>query len=106
MNVNEVIATDVTQLKVKLGGEKPSLTDDVNKSQSSNDTFPTAMHIAAYTMIVETTIPGIEQLRASLNTKAKAIDSVVKIGRTHLVDATTYPRPRIFRICSSTRLRS
>ena len=91
MNVNEVIANRCHTIEGgKLGeGEKPiHPNDDVNKSQSSNDTFPTAMHIAAYTMIVETTIPGIEQLRASLNTKAKAIDSVVKIGRTHLMDAT------------------
>jgi fumarate hydratase class II len=62
--------------------------DDVNKSQSSNDTFPTGMHIAAYKKIVEITIPGIEQLREVLDKKAKAFSKVIKIGRTHLMDAT------------------
>jgi fumarate hydratase, class II len=62
--------------------------DDVNKSQSSNDTFPTAMHIAAYKMLVETTIPGIEKLRDTLAAKSKAFMHVVKIGRTHFMDAT------------------
>jgi fumarate hydratase class II len=62
--------------------------DDVNKSQSSNDTFPTAMHIAAYKALVENTIPGIEALRNTLNAKAKEYKKVVKIGRTHFMDAT------------------
>jgi fumarate hydratase class II len=62
--------------------------DDVNKSQSSNDTFPTAMHIAAYKILIETTIPGIEKLRNTLDKKAKAFRKVVKIGRTHFMDAT------------------
>jgi fumarate hydratase class II len=62
--------------------------DDVNKSQSSNDTFPTAMHIAAYKILVETTIPGITKLRNTLDKKAKAYKKVVKIGRTHFMDAT------------------
>ena len=62
--------------------------DDVNKSQSSNDTYPTGMHIAAYKMIVECTIPGIEKLRDILQQKSEAFKSVVKIGRTHLMDAT------------------
>jgi fumarate hydratase class II len=62
--------------------------DDVNKSQSSNDTFPTAMHIAAYKMLLETTIPGIEKLRDTLAEKSKAFMEVVKIGRTHFMDAT------------------
>jgi fumarate hydratase class II len=62
--------------------------DDVNKSQSSNDTFPTAMHIAAYKILVETTIPGIEKLRDTLAEKSKAFMHVVKIGRTHFMDAT------------------
>jgi fumarate hydratase class II len=62
--------------------------DDVNKSQSSNDTFPTAMHIAAYKMLVETTIPSIEKLRDTLDQKAKTFMDVVKIGRTHFMDAT------------------
>ena len=91
MNVNEVIANRCHLIAGgKLGeGDKPvHPNDDVNKSQSSNDTFPTAMHIAAYSMIVGTTIPGVEQLRNSLDAKAKSLDSVVKIGRTHLMDAT------------------
>ena len=62
--------------------------DDVNKSQSSNDTYPTGMHIAAYKMVVETTIPGVEQLRDTLKAKSEAFMNVVKIGRTHLMDAT------------------
>src|SRR5699024_9831044 len=62
--------------------------DDVNKSQSSNDTFPTGMHIAAYKKIVEVTIPGVEQLHATLAKKAEEFKDIVKIGRTHLMDAT------------------
>ena len=62
--------------------------DDVNKSQSSNDTFPTGMHIAAYKTIIENTIPGLEQLRDTLEAKSIAFNKVVKIGRTHLMDAT------------------
>ena len=62
--------------------------DDVNKSQSSNDTFPTGMHIAAYTKIVKTTIPGVKQLRNTLKKKSEEFKNVVKIGRTHLMDAT------------------
>src|SRR5690606_26875566 len=62
--------------------------DDVNKSQSSNDTYPTAMHIAAYKMILHTTIPGVEKLRDTLKQKSDAFKDVVKIGRTHLMDAT------------------
>lgn len=91
MNVNEVIANRAhVLLGNKLGeGEKKILpNDDVNKSQSSNDTFPTGMHIACYKMIVEKTIPGIKQLRDSLDAKSKAFKDVVKIGRTHLMDAT------------------
>ena len=91
MNVNEVVAYRAHVLK---GGSlldddkyiKPN--DDVNKSQSSNDTFPTAMHIAAYTMLVEHTIPGILSLRDTLQAKAHKFKDVVKIGRTHLMDAT------------------
>ncbi|MFC3879647.1 class II fumarate hydratase [Algoriphagus namhaensis] len=91
MNSNEVIAY---RGHVLLGGsledEKKKIhpNDDVNKSQSSNDTFPTAMHIAAYKMVVETTIPGVEKLRNTLHTKADAFKDVVKIGRTHFMDAT------------------
>ena len=91
MNVNEVISNRAHQiLGNKLGkGEKlVSPNDDVNKSQSSNDTFPTAMHIAAYKLIVENTIPALEDLRSSINSKVKEFTSIVKIGRTHLMDAT------------------
>lgn len=91
MNVNEVIANRAhVNAGYKIGeGEKTlSPNDDVNKSQSSNDTFPTGMHIACYKMIVDKTIPGIEQLRNTLATKAKEFKDVVKIGRTHLMDAT------------------
>jgi fumarate hydratase class II len=88
MNVNEVIAN---RAKVANGGLlnisiHPN--DDVNKSQSSNDTFPTAMHIAAYKMLIDITIPGIEKLRDTLKVKSEAFKDVVKIGRTHLMDAT------------------
>ncbi len=91
MNVNEVIANRAHVLEGnKLGeGERTlSPNDDVNKSQSSNDTFPTAMHIAAYKIIVENTIPGVEQLRDTLAKKSEEFKDVVKIGRTHLMDAT------------------
>ncbi len=91
MNVNEVIANRAHVLNGgKLGvGDRPvHPNDDANKSQSSNDTFPTAMHIAGYKMIVETTLPGVEQLRDTLDRKAKEMADVVKIGRTHLMDAT------------------
>lgn len=91
MNTNEVIAY---RAHVLLGGSledaKKSIhpNDDVNKSQSSNDTYPTAMHIAAYKMVMETTIPGVQKLRDTLDAKAKAFKDVVKIGRTHFMDAT------------------
>ena len=91
MNTNEVIAN---RAHVINGGsledteKKIHPNDDVNKSQSSNDTFPTGMHIAAYKMIIETTIPGVEQLRNTLDAKSKEFMNVVKIGRTHLMDAT------------------
>ncbi len=91
MNVNEVIANRGHVIKGgALTDEKKYLhpNDDVNKSQSSNDTFPTAMHIAAYTILVETTIPGLEKLRDTLKAKSKEFMKVVKIGRTHLMDAT------------------
>lgn len=91
MNVNEVIAY---RAHVLLGGnlldekKKVHPNDDVNKSQSSNDTFPTAMHIAAYKILVEVTLPGIKKLRDTLSAKSKEFMQVVKIGRTHLMDAT------------------
>ncbi|MEP0711616.1 class II fumarate hydratase [Algoriphagus sp.] len=91
MNSNEVIAY---RAHVLLGGsledakKKIHPNDDVNKSQSSNDTYPTAMHIAAYKMVMETTIPGVEKLRDTLAAKAEAFKDVVKIGRTHFMDAT------------------
>ena len=91
MNVNEVIANRAHVLKGgKLDDAKKALhpNDDVNKSQSSNDTFPTAMHIAAYTVLEESTLPGLQQLRDTLDAKAKEYKSVVKIGRTHMMDAT------------------
>lgn len=91
MNVNEVIANRAHVLK---GGDlmdaKKSIhpNDDVNKSQSSNDTFPTAMHIAAYKILIDVTIPGIEILRDTLQAKSEEFMHVVKIGRTHFMDAT------------------
>ena len=91
MNTNEVIAN---RAHVINGGTLEDAekiihpNDDVNKSQSSNDTFPTGMHIAAYKVIIENTIPGIEQLRDTLEAKSVAFNKVVKIGRTHLMDAT------------------
>ncbi|KOF04573.1 fumarate hydratase [Roseivirga seohaensis subsp. aquiponti] len=91
MNVNEVVANRAHVIAGhKLGEGKTEVhpNDDVNKSQSSNDTYPTGMHIAAYKMIVETTIPGVEMLRDTLQAKSKEFMKVVKIGRTHLMDAT------------------
>ncbi|MXV14614.1 class II fumarate hydratase [Hufsiella ginkgonis] len=91
MNVNEVIANRAHVLHGNTLGEGKTFihpNDDVNKSQSSNDTYPTAMHIAAYKMVIETTIPGIEKLRDMLKSKSEAFKDVVKIGRTHLMDAT------------------
>ncbi|MBK7148268.1 MAG: class II fumarate hydratase [Bacteroidetes bacterium] len=91
MNVNEVVAY---RAHVLLGGslldekKKVHPNDDVNKSQSSNDTFPTAMHIAAYQILAEKTIPGIQKLRDTLAAKSKEYMHIVKIGRTHLMDAT------------------
>ncbi|MFH6604098.1 class II fumarate hydratase [Maribacter algicola] len=91
MNVNEVIANRAHEIAGKKIGEGEKTiqpNDDVNKSQSSNDTFPTGMHIAAYKKIVETTIPGVKQLRDTLHKKSMEFSKVVKIGRTHLMDAT------------------
>lgn len=91
MNVNEVVANRSHVLQGNLLGEGKTFihpNDDVNKSQSSNDTYPTAMHIAAFKMVVETTIPGVEKLRDTLQAKVEEFKNVVKIGRTHLMDAT------------------
>nr|WP_315255799.1 class II fumarate hydratase [uncultured Flavobacterium sp.] len=91
MNVNEVIANRAQVLKgLNIADDEPFIkaNDDVNKSQSSNDTFPTAMHIAAYKTVTENTIPNVEKLRDTLQKKASEFQSVVKIGRTHLMDAT------------------
>ena len=91
MNCNEVIANRAHVIAGhKMGeGEKTlSPNDDVNKSQSSNDTFPTGMHIACYKMVVETTIPGVKKLRDTFKKKSEEFKDVVKIGRTHLMDAT------------------
>lgn len=91
MNVNEVIAYRAHVISGgKLTDEKKIIhpNDDVNKSQSSNDTFPTAMHIAAYQMLHDVTLPGLRKLRDTLSAKSKSFMKVVKIGRTHLMDAT------------------
>lgn len=91
MNVNEVIANRAHVLSGgKLNDEKKILSpnDDVNKSQSSNDTFPTAMHIAAYTVVFENTLPALKKLRTELENKVIEFKGITKIGRTHLMDAT------------------
>lgn len=91
MNVNEVIANRAHVLNGgNLSDEKKVLhpNDDVNKSQSSNDTFPTAMHIAAYKILIDNTLPNVDKLRATLHEKSEKYMDVVKIGRTHLMDAT------------------
>lgn len=91
MNANEVIAYRAHVMNGgNLADEKKVLhpNDDVNKSQSSNDTFPTAMHIAAYKQVVSITIPGLEKLRNTLNKKAESWKNIIKTGRTHFMDAT------------------
>lgn len=91
MNVNEVVSNRAHVLSGGQLGEGASSihpNDDVNKSQSSNDTFPTGMHIAIYKRVIETTIPGVETLRNTLKAKSESFNKVVKIGRTHLMDAT------------------
>ena len=91
MNVNEVVANRAHEIAGKVIGEGEKTiqpNDDVNKSQSSNDTFPTGMHIASYIMVMNTTIPGVEKLRDTFFKKSQDYKDVVKIGRTHLMDAT------------------
>lgn len=91
MNINEVIANRAHVLsgnKLGIGEKILSANDDINKSQSSNDTYPTAMHIAAYKKIIDVTIPGVERLNKALEKKTLEFKSVIKIGRTHLMDAT------------------
>ena len=90
MNLNEVIANRAHVINGGKLGEKTVIhpNDDVNKSQSSNDTFPAAMSIAGYKMVVETTIPGIEKLKNTLKAKSETYRDIVKTGRTHLMDAT------------------
>ena len=91
MNVNEVIANRAHVIagnQLGDGNKTLAANDDVNKSQSSNDTFPTAMHIASFKVIVEKTIPGVEALKNTLKEKSIQFKDVVKIGRTHLMDAT------------------
>ena len=91
MNLNEVIAYRAHVIKGGSLSDKEKFlhpNDDVNKSQSSNDTFPTAMHIAAYQILTETTLPGITALKNTLEAKSSAFMHIVKIGRTHFMDAT------------------
>lgn len=90
MNINEVISNRANVISGGKLGEKSIIhpNDDANKSQSSNDTYPTAMHIAAYKKIVQSTIPAVEKLRNTLDEKSKEFKDIIKIGRTHLMDAT------------------
>jgi len=89
MNVNEVVANQANEiLKGQGSSEIIHPNDDVNMSQSSNDTFPSAMHIAAYKLVVEDLIPALNELKKTFTVKEKAYDKVIKIGRTHLQDAT------------------
>ena len=99
MNVNEVIANRAHVLNggsLDEGNSTLKANDDVNKSQSSNDTFPTAMHIAAYKVIIEKTIPGTTALKETIEKKAIEFKEVVKIGRTHLMDATPLTLGQVF----------
>src|SRR6202453_2182698 len=90
MNVNEVISNRAIEIAGGVMGSKKPIhpNDDVNMSQSSNDTFPTAMHIAAASRVAQALIPAVEHLRDAIDAKARAFGHVVKIGRTHLMDAT------------------
>ena len=90
MNANEVISNRAIEIAGGVMGSKKPIhpNDDVNMSQSSNDTFPTAMHIAAATRVSEVLIPAVSELRDAIEAKARSFANVVKIGRTHLMDAT------------------
>lgn len=105
MNLNEVIANRGHVINGgTLDDAKKILhpNDDVNKSQSSNDTFPTAMHIAAYRVLIDVTLPGIEKTRDTLKAKSEKFMNVVKIGRTHFMDATPLTLGQeLFRICGT-----
>ena len=99
MNVNEVIANRAHVINggsLEIGNTSLKANDDVNKSQSSNDTFPTAMHIASYKVIVEKTIPKISELQKTIKEKSVKFKDVVKIGRTHLMDATPLTLGQVF----------
>jgi fumarate hydratase class II len=99
MNVNEVIANRAHVINggsLEKGNNTLKANDDVNKSQSSNDTFPTAMHIASYKVIVEKTIPKISELQKTIKEKSVKFKDVVKIGRTHLMDATPLTLGQVF----------
>ena len=99
MNVNEVIANRAHVINggsLEIGNTSLKANDDVNKSQSSNDTFPTAMHIASYKVIVEKTIPKISELQKTIEGKSVKFKDVVKIGRTHLMDATPLTLGQVF----------
>src|SRR5947209_7003350 len=93
MNVNEVISNRAIEIAGGVMGSKKPIhpNDDVNMSQSSNDTFPAAMHIAAATETARRLLPAVKTLRDALDAKAKAFADIVKIGRTHLQDATPLP---------------
>jgi len=91
MNINEVISNRAHQIEGKIIGEGNKIlapNDDVNMSQSSNDTFPTAMHIATYKKLITHTIPNLESFKTTLLEKSLEFEGVIKIGRTHLMDAT------------------
>jgi fumarate hydratase class II len=99
MNVNEVIANRAHVINggsLEKGNTSLKANDDVNKSQSSNDTFPTAMHVASYKVIVEKTIPKISELQKTIDEKSVKFKDVVKIGRTHLMDATPLTLGQVF----------
>jgi len=101
MNINEVISNRAHVLKgnnLDSGTRFIHPNDDVNKSQSSNDTFPTAMHIAAYKAMAEITIPGVKVLRDTLKSKSDQFIEIVKIGRTHWMDATPLTLARNFQV--------